>query len=345
MAKKKIMTGFRELFFPKRYSFSNRYSPRDRRAIGISWIVLGIFAFVLAVDSFHENRRFDGQTTKVIGSVEALYSSSSGRYNPNVAYCYPIGSVEMHTVAPVSGEVFEGLHVGDPLPVKYLPDNPTMNRIDLPAENAERQQGPYFVTPFSILFICAGAYVFRKACQDIKKGKPDRTPRDLDFIPDLNNRKEVRVRGWSSEDFSKILKDFQELEDDFLENEIAAKIDTLKDGTLRVTFPQDLPDQLFPFLINYAQYPKGFEPKADSILVVGKAVISENFKDNPDPKLIGQEAVFYIPSDDQKYTVVYVQVGDKTFANSFSSSRWKKVADPRLPAGFADLSSFPQITT
>jgi hypothetical protein len=256
-----------------------------------------------------------------------------------------MGGVEMHTVASVSGEIFVGLYVGGPLPVKYLPDDPTTNRIDLPAENEERHEAANGLAVGAILFYCAGAYVFRKACQDIKKGKPDRTPRDLDFIPDLHNRKEVRVRGWSSDDFSKILKDFRELEDDFLENEIAAKIDTLKDGTLRVTFPQDLPDQIFPFLINYAQYPKGFEPKADSILVVGKAVISENFKDNPDPKLIGQEAIFYVPSDDQKYTVVYVQVGDKTFANSFSSSRWKKVADPRLPAGFANLSSFPRSTT
>ena len=44
------------------------------------------------------------------------------------------------------------------------------------------------------------------------------------------------------------------------EDEIAAKIDSLKDGAFLATFPQDLPDELFPSLINYAQYP-GFEPK------------------------------------------------------------------------------------
>ena len=328
---KKITTSKR--LFP---SFSDRYSPRDRRAIGIAVIVLGIFTFVLAVNSFHLNRQFAGATTKVIGSVEALYPSR-GRYNPNVAYCYPIGAVELHTFAGVSEEVFEGLHVGERLPVKYLPDNPTVNRIDLPAENAERQQTPYFLAAFSILFTCVGAFVFRKACQDIKSGKTHRTPRHLGFVPDLNNRKEVRVRGWSSQDFSKILIDFRKLYDDYLEDEIVAKIDFLKEGTLRVTFPQDLPDELFPFLINYAQYPKGFDPKAGSILVIGKAIVSKKIDGIPDPKLVGQEAVFYVPAADRKYDIVYVQVGEETFANSFASSRWKKVADPRLPAGFANL--------
>jgi len=331
MDKKMIATGRRGL------SFSKRYSPRDRRAIGIAVIVLGIFTFVLAVNVYHLNRKFAGPTTKVIGSVEALYPSRRLGSNPNVAYRYPIGAVELHTVAPVTEEVFDGLQVGDSLPVKYLPDNPTTNRIDLPAVNAERQEAPYWMTGMSILFACVGAYVFIKACQDHKLGITHRTPRDLGHVPDLHNRKELRVRGWSSQDFSKILTDFRKLYDDCCENEIAAKIQTLDDGTLRVTFPQDVPDRLFPSLINYAQYPKGFEPNADSILVVGKAIISGNFEGNSDAKLIGQKAVFYVPSDDRKYDVVYVQIGEETFSNSFASSRWKKVEDPRLPAGFANL--------
>jgi hypothetical protein len=341
MAKNMIITGWRDLFSTK------FYSPRDmfikRRAGGIAFLVLGAFCFVLAVNSFCLNWQFAEPTIKVIGSVEALYPSpnpwSLHRANPQVAYCYPVGTAEVHTIARVSEEVFDGLYVGKPLPVKYLPDNPTMNRIDVPAENAERQQRPYWLMAFAIFSTCFGAYALRKAYQDIKMGKTHRTPRDLGYVPDLNNRKEVRVRGWSSEDFSKILIDFRKLNDDYIEDEIAAKIDSLKDGTLRVTFPQDLPDKLFPFLINYAQYPKRFEPKAGSILVVGKALVSGDTEGNPDPKLIGQDAVFYVPSDDRKYDVVYVQVGKETFANPFASSKWKKVADPRLPAGFANLCS------
>jgi hypothetical protein len=342
MHKKMLTTG--------RYGlpFSKRYSPRDRRAIGIAVMVLGAYTLLLDIDSLHVNQQFTGPTTKVIGTVEALYPSRPrfpSRYNPNIAYSYPIGSVAFHTVAPVCEEVFDGLHVGGPLPVKYLPENPTINRIDLPAENMERQKAPYWLTAMSILFICAGAYVVRTAHLDRKSQETHRAPRNQGFIPDLKNHKEVRVRGWSSEDFSKILTDFRKLYDDDLENEIATKIQSLKDGTLRVTFPQDVPDRLFPFLINYAQYPKGFKTKADSILVAGKAILSEDFEGHPSPKLIGQEAVFYVPSDDRKYDVVYVQVGEETFENSFASSRWKKVAESRLPTGFVHLFSVPPTIT
>ena len=201
------------------------------------------------------------------------------------------------------------------------------------------------MTAISILCISAGAFTFRKARQDIKSGKTHRKPRHGDFVPDLANRKEVRARGWTSQDFSKILIDFRKIYDDYLDDEIAVKIDFLKEGALRITFPQDLPDKLFPFLINYAQYPKGFEPKADEPLVVGKATVSREIDGIPDSKLIGQEAIFYVPSDDMEYDIVYVQVGDKTFANSFASHKWKKVTDTRLPVGFANLSPIPQIAT
>jgi hypothetical protein len=333
MAKKKRNTGRWGL------SFNDRYSPRDRRAIGIGVIALGIFSFVLAANLFYLNRQFDGPTVKVIGSVEGLYHGGN-RSNPRVAYRYLVGTTEVHDVTPIDGEIFSGLQLGEPLPIKYLPNNPAKNRIDLPAENAERHNTVYGLTAMSFIFMCVGALVFRIAQRDIKSGKITKKCRDLNFIPDPNNRKEVRAQGWNSEDFAKILIDFRKVYDDSLENDIAAKIHSEKDGSLLVTFPQDVPDQLFAFLINYAQYPKGIEPKAGSILVVGKATISGNFEGNFQKKLIGMEGIFYVPAGDREYDVVYVQVGEETFAHSFAFlNRWKKVADPRLPADFANILS------
>ncbi len=331
MAKKKGNTGRRGL------SLNDRYSPRNRRAIGIGMVALGIFSFVLAANLFYLNRQFDGPTFKVIGSVEGLYHAGN-RSNPRVAYRYLVGTTEVHDVTPVDGEIFSGLQLGEPLPIKYLPNNPVKSRIDLPAENAERHNTVYGLTAMSIIFMCIGALVVRFAQRDIKSGKTIKKRHDLNFVPDPNNRKEVRARGWSSEDFAEILIDFRKIYDVCLANDIAAKIHSSENGTLLVTFPQDVPAQLFSFLINYAQYPKDFESRADSTLVVGKAIISESFEGKFDPKLIGREAVFYIPSDDKDYDVVYVQVGEETFAHSFAFlNRWKKVAEPRLPAGFADI--------
>jgi hypothetical protein len=122
----------KKMITTRRYgvTFSKRYSPRDRRAIGIAIIVLGLFILVLAAREYRLNQKFAGPTIKVIGSIDALYPSK-GRYNPQVAYRYPIDAIEFHTIASVDQEVFAELHVGESLLVKYLPDNPTINRIDV----------------------------------------------------------------------------------------------------------------------------------------------------------------------------------------------------------------------
>lgn len=102
--------------------------------------------------------------------VEALYPSTgwgSRRGNPDVGYCYPIGRTELHTYTSIPVEVFNTLQVGDPLPVKYLPGNPTINRIDLPEINVEREESAYGLLAMSILTTYVGAYIFRKACCDL----------------------------------------------------------------------------------------------------------------------------------------------------------------------------------
>ena len=150
-------------------SFASRYSPRDRRAIGIAVMALGAFSFFLTARLVCLNRQFDGQTIRVMGSVEAIYPSTPRfpfKYNPNIAYRYPVGAAEIYIVAPVSEEVFDGFRVGDPLPIKYLLGSPTVSRIDLPALNAQRRQAVYGMTSLAILFACAGAYIFRNACRD-----------------------------------------------------------------------------------------------------------------------------------------------------------------------------------
>lgn len=74
--------------------------------------------------------------------------------------------------------------------------------------------------------------------------------------------------------------------------------------------------------------------KARSISVVGNATIAQDFHP-PSKSLVGQKAIFYIPSNDQDCDLVYVRVGDETFENSFAAGRWKKVADSRIPPGVA----------
>jgi hypothetical protein len=157
-------------------------------------------------------------------------------------------------------------------------------------------------------------------------------PRELATISDLANGKEVVVRGWTNEELSGILTDFDDLSGDNLGPHFDCEVHARDNGSIRITFPHDIPAQQFSFLINYLQYPKNYDLKTRSISVIGKATLSPDFHP-PEKNLIGQKAVFYIPSNDQAFDLVYVRIGDETFENSFASRRWKKVADSRIPLG------------
>jgi hypothetical protein len=152
------------------------------------------------------------------------------------------------------------------------------------------------------------------------------------IIPNPANGKEIVVRGWTNEELSAILTDFADAYDDDLGLDFDYEVQPHNNGSLRITFPHDILALQFSFLINYLQYPKNYELKGRSISVVGKALITPDFHP-PSEGLVGQDAIFYIPSNDQKHDLVYVRVGDETFENSFAARRWKKVADSRIPVG------------
>ena len=155
-------------------------------------------------------------------------------------------------------------------------------------------------------------------------------PRESANIPKPANGKEMVVRGWTNEELSGILTDFADAYNNDLGPDFDYEVQPHDNGSIRITFPHDIPALQFSFLINYAQYPKNYDLKGRSISVVGKALITPDF--NPPSKgLVGQNAIFYIPSNDQKYDLVYVRVGDETFENSFAARRWKRVTDSRIP--------------
>ena len=143
---------------------------------------------------------------------------------------------------------------------------------------------------------------------------------------------EVVVRGWTNEELSGILTDFADMSDNDLGTHFVYEVHARDNGSIRITFPHDIPAQQFSFLINYLQYPKNYVLNGRSVSVVGKAIISPKFKP-PSKSLIGQTATFYIPRDDQDFDLVYVRVVDETFENSFAALHWKRVADSRIPPG------------
>jgi len=177
------------------------------------------------------------------------------------------------------------------------------------------------------ILLLVSALVLQSSCS-----KRNRASQVTSFTANADNGKEIIVRGLSNEELARILSDFKEIYKDRGIRDHPLKINPLGNNTIRITFPQDFPPIIFTYLINYLQYPKGFDLKAHSIAVYGTVVLSTDFL-LPDQNLVGQKSVFYIPANDHDYDLVYIRVGDQTFEDSFVTNNWRKVTDPRIPSG------------
>ena len=91
------------------------------------------------------------------------------------------------------------------------------------------------------------------------------TRREPGIIPKTANGKEVVVRGWTNEELSGILTDFADSYDSDLGAHFDYEVHARDNGSIRITFPHDIPAQQFSFLINYLQYPKNYDLKGRSV--------------------------------------------------------------------------------
>ncbi len=148
--------------------------------------------------------------------------------------------------------------------------------------------------------------------------------------------KQLIVRGWSDTELRKIIGDFQQLYQDRLPPTFSTEVHAGDSGVLRITFPTDINPEFYCWLINYFQYPKSFDSKSRKILVAGRATISSDFLP-ANQSLIGKHITFYIPTNDKDYDVVFAQVEGQSYEYPFTSERWQRVQEPRLPVGVSDL--------
>lgn len=151
------------------------------------------------------------------------------------------------------------------------------------------------------------------------------------FEPSVQNDKTIDVLGWSRPELEKILKGFSGMYDEQLHPEFNFLIRTTEPAVHRVIFPKDIQPDLYCFLVNYIEYPMGFDLTGRTISVVGTATLSKDFA-LPDPALLGRRATFYVPTKDTDYDNVHVWLEPGlVYRNSFAAPQWQKVDDPRLP--------------
>ena len=157
------------------------------------------------------------------------------------------------------------------------------------------------------------------------------------FVPNPTNDKVIISSGWDKIELEKILRDFQNLYNGRLHSTFTIQLTSVNSTQFRITFPNDIEPMLFSFLVNYARYPKGLDLTNRTILIAGKTTLDQSF-DPPNPSLIGQKALIYVPTNDHEFDLVYIKTEQgQVYEDSFASSEWKLVQNPRLPGGVEAL--------
>jgi hypothetical protein len=149
---------------------------------------------------------------------------------------------------------------------------------------------------------------------------------------------ELLVQGWGDSELRQIISDFQRMYSDQLPKNFSTEIHACPGWVLRVTFPAGIEPDCFCFLINYANYPRGFDLKSRSILIVGRATVNSDFLP-ADQSVVGERILLYVPANDKDFDVIYAQVKGQSYSYPFSSERWQRVDDPRIPEELIKLSS------
>jgi hypothetical protein len=127
---------------------------------------LGTLFFILGAHTFYRNWQFASNAERVKGIVTDRHISvSHGRHGSSTTY--HIGfryadheGAEFVTSVSVVSDTYDSLHLHRAVPVKYLAQYHSINRIDLPEEDSSYQTQAMAFTGFGLLFGGCGWYSF-----------------------------------------------------------------------------------------------------------------------------------------------------------------------------------------
>lgn len=155
------------------------------------------------------------------------------------------------------------------------------------------------------------------------------------FVPDPKSDKRIVASGWTDDELKKILEDFAKLYE--LDRSFATRVKSVDSDNVLVSFPNDIPSDVFFFLVNYLNYPERYELSGRQIAVAGKVTLTPTF-DLPEPSLAGKAAKVYVPADDQDFDLVYVVLpSGERYEVSFTDHRWKRVEEARMSRAVREL--------
>ncbi|WP_129776503.1 hypothetical protein [Peristeroidobacter soli] len=160
-------------------------------------------------------------------------------------------------------------------------------------------------------------------------------PKGVAFVPDPNSDKRIVASGWTNDELTRILRDFAKLYT--LDDSFASWVKTGDSKAVVISFPNDIPPDLFFFLVNYLNYPNAYELSNRHLAIAGKATLTAAF-DVPQPFLVGRSAKVYVPEGDKEFDLVYVTLpSGESYKISFTDHQWRRVPESLMPEAVRDL--------
>lgn len=133
------------------------------------------FGVGLTVQSFvyrSNNAKFDGPVVHVRGVVDDVVqiegagtSKGPGHSTHRVAYHFDAPDGHHRVVTGATVATCNSLNSGDPVPVKYLPGDPSSSRLDLPREDASHHQEVWVDLAAGTGLLALAGVFFRKWLQ------------------------------------------------------------------------------------------------------------------------------------------------------------------------------------
>lgn len=144
------------------------------RAIPFTSIWLGLVLWVLVGGSLlagaswllYQDYLFANYGKPIMGTVDRKFMrETQGKhgpvYTPCLDYEFQVGQMTAHCESTVQNGTYESVTEGDPLPIIYLPEKITDNRINLPAENQRVQLITFGLVTASLVVFVGGLFILR----------------------------------------------------------------------------------------------------------------------------------------------------------------------------------------
>jgi hypothetical protein len=147
---------------------------------------------------------------------------------------------------------------------------------------------------------------------------------------------ELISKGWSKAELVKILDDFESMYHGRLGVGFHYLVTPLTPDQFDIHFPAGIAHPFFAYLVNYVQYPKGFDLTGRQVAVLGRVTLTAAYP-IPSSDYAGMRARIYVPADDQEHDLVYVAVGQEFFRQQFTYDLWDRKTDGRVPVAVKAL--------